>query len=204
MSNTVVIADPRQRLGRRLGLEPYYQIVEQAPGRLVLASRPERNRRAAITMIGSGAALLLLATLIVISGLINASAGGEFATAALAAALGGLLGGLGYQRIVGGYAVLTTHNRIIFDAEAAAVTFSQGSRVGRPREQRLPFDHISGLRLRRRPLATGVLRRIRPIVVLELIAGAHVWIVDSAADAAMLQETAAAVAAILGRSFDTA
>lgn len=203
MAETMVVEGLEQRLGRRLGLEPYYRVAEQGPGRLRLASRPELNRPTGLAVVGIGAVLLLVAVLIAVSGLISAGSGTGFTVAALAAVLGGLLGGLGYQRIVGGYAILTTRNQIDFDAGAATISFEQGSRVGKPRRQVLPFARISGLRLRRRPLAVGWLRQVRPIVALELIAGAHVWIVDSAAEAAALHDIATAVATVLGREFET-
>ncbi|MCS6880097.1 MAG: hypothetical protein RMK84_04225 [Oscillochloridaceae bacterium] len=203
MARTILIEGTQQRLGRRLGESPYYRIAERAPGRLALESRPELNRPAAFGIIGGGVALLVVGALIALSGLISAGAGAGFAAAALAAVLGGLLGGFGYQRLVGGYAVLTTRNCIVIDAGEEAITFTQSSRVGKVREQRIPFNRVSGLRLRRRPLATGMLRRVRPIVALELIVGSQVWIVDSAADAADLEEVAVAVAEALGREFDT-
>ncbi|MCX7791871.1 MAG: hypothetical protein N2378_14620 [Chloroflexaceae bacterium] len=204
MAKPITIEGTQQRLGRRLGESPYYRVVERGPGRLELESRPELNRPTALAIIGGGAALLVVAVLIALSGLISAGLGTGFAGAALSAVLGGLLGGLGYQRLVGGYAVLTTRNRIVIDAGEQTITFTQSSRVGKAREQRVPFNRVSGLRLRRRPLAAGLLRRVRPIVALELIVGAQVWIVDSAADAAELREVAVAVAEALGREFDTA
>lgn len=204
MAGPILIEGTQQRLGRRLGESPYYRIAERAPGRLALESRPELNRPAALSIIGGGVALLAVGALIALSGLISAGAGAGFAAAALAAVLGGLLGGFGYQRLVGGYAVLTTRNRIGIDAQEETITFTQSSRVGKAREQRIPFNRVSGLRLRRRPLATGLLRRVRPIVALELIVGSQVWIIDSAADAADLHEVALAVAEALGREFDTA
>jgi hypothetical protein len=203
MARPITIEGTQQRLGRRLGESPYYRVAERGPGRLELESRPELNRPTALAVIGSGVALLVVAVLIALSGLISAGAGAGFAVAALAAVLGGLLGGLGYQRLVGGYAVLTTRNRIVIDAGEETITFTQGSRVGKPREQRVPFNRVSGLRLRRRPLAAGLLRRVHPVVALELIVGSQVWIIDSAADAAELREVAVAVAEALGREFDT-
>lgn len=203
MAETIVIEGVEQRLGRRLGLEPYYRVAEQAPGRLRLESRPELNRPTGLTVVGVGVTLLLVAVLIAVSGLISAGSGTGFAVAALAAVLGGLLGGLGYQRIVGGYAILTTRNQITFDGAAGTISFDQGSRVGKPRRQILPFARVSGLRLRRRPLAVGWLRQVRLIVALELISGAQVWIVDSAAEAEALHGTAVAIATVLGRDFET-
>ncbi len=203
MAETVTIEGMQQRLGRRLGERPYYRVAVREPDRLELESHPEANRPAALAVIGSGAALLFVAVLIALSGLLSAGVGAGFAAAALAAVLGGLLGGLGYQRLVGGYAVLTTRNRIVIDAGEQRITFTQSSRVGKARQQRVPFDRVSGLRLRRRPLAAGLLRRVRPIVALELIVGSQVWIIDSAADAAELREVAVAVAEALGRDFDT-
>lgn len=191
---------PRQRVGRRLGVEPYYAITERGPGLLRLESRPDANRGPGRGIIGTGAALLAVAALVAVSALFAAGAGAGFATGALGAAVGGLLGALGYQRVLGGYAVATTRNRIVADAGAGELRLTQSSKIGRERGQALPLAQVRALRLRRRPLATGgPLRRVRPIVALELVAdGDEVWIIDSAADPEQLRPVAEALAEVLG------
>jgi hypothetical protein len=201
MAETQMISGSQQRLGRRLGLEPYYTVAEQSEALLRLESRPEANRKVGMAIIGLGVALLLVGVLLALSGLINAAAGSGFAVAALAAVLAGLIGGFGYQRIVGGYAILSTRNQIICDAEEGTITFWQGSKVGRARAQQLFLAQVSGLRLRRRPLAVGwPLRRVRPIVALELSVADQIWLVDSAADAEALRPSAEGLATVLGRT----
>ncbi|HMQ33205.1 MAG TPA: hypothetical protein PKD53_20905 [Chloroflexaceae bacterium] len=192
----------RQRLGRRLGVEPYYVVAERGPGLLRLESRPGANRAAGLRVLAGAAALLLVAAVVAVSGLASAATGSGFAVAALAAVVAGLLGGLGYQRALGGYAVLTTGNSIVCDAAAGAITYTQRSRVGAARDQRLAFAQVDELRLRRRPLATGwPLRRVRPIVAVELVVGPHVWVVDTAADPEALRPAAEGLAEVLGREF---
>lgn len=203
MSDTTTIEGPRQRLGRRLGLEPYYVVAERAAGKLRLESRPEANRGPGLRIIGIGVTLIVIALVVAGSGLFSAATGSGFAVAAMAAALGGLLGALGYQRALGGYAVLTTRNSIVCDAEAATLTFRQGSKVGAPRSQALRFSQVSGLRLRQRPLQTGwPIGRVRPIVAIELIVGEHIWVVDTSADPEALRPAAEGLSEILGREFE--
>lgn len=196
----VVQAGERQRVGRRLGLEPYYEIAERGPGRLRLESRPAANRRAGLAIMAGGAALLLAATLVAGSGLLAAASGAGFAAAALAAVVGGLLGALGYQRALGGYAVLTTRNTVLADADSGTLTLTQVNRVASARSQQLPFARIQGLRLRRRPLAVGwPLRRVRPIIALELItATGEIWVVDSAGEVEELRAAAESLSEVLG------
>lgn len=190
-----------QRVGRRLGLRPYYRIVERDEGRLVLESLAERNRGPGYRIAAVGAALLLVALMILGSGILASLQGGGFGVAGISAAIAGLLGYWGAQRLIGGYAVLTTINRIIVDAEAAEVTFTQASRVGRQRRQSLAFAQLAGVRLRRRPLLVGaLLRQVRPIVAIELIAGSQIWVVDSAESDAELQEVAAAIQRMIADS----
>ena len=190
----------RQRLGRRLGLEPYYTLSANDGAQLRLDSRPEANRGPGRTILAGGALLLLLAALVALSGLYAAAMGIGFTAGALGAVIGGLLGALGYQRILGGYAVLTTHNSIVADAGEAALSFTQGNRLAPERTQRLPFTQITVLRLRRRPLVVGALfRRVRPIVALELLTRDNsVWVVDSAEDAEQLRAAAEGLSELLG------
>jgi hypothetical protein len=199
MQSRAVEAGLEQRLGRRLGLEPYYRIVEQRPGRLRLESRPEANAGAGRRIMAGGAALIAVAALIALSGLYAAGSGVGFAAAALGAVVGGFLGAIGYQRAFGGYAVLTTRNSIEADSAAGAMIFTQGNKVAPERTQRLPLAAVTGLRLRRRPFATGALvKRAQPVVALELLAGREVWIVDSAEEPERLRELAEGLSEVLG------
>lgn len=199
-SEPTPIDRPTQRLGRRLGLEPFYRVAERAPGHMRLESRPELNKGPGLRILAGAAALLLVAVLIAISGLVSAAGGAGFAVAGLAAGVAGLLGGLGYQRAAGGYAVLTARNSIVCDAAAATITYSQGSRVGAERTQSIGFAQVAELRLRRRPLATGwPIRQVRPIVALELLVGDQIWVIDSAADPEQLRPAAEGLAEVLGR-----
>jgi hypothetical protein len=187
----------RQRIGRRLGVVPYYRIAEQAPDQLGLVAQSELNRPAGRRILLIGVLLLILATVLLISGAVAAGQGAGFGPVAITVALGGLFGGFGMQRIVGGRAVLSVRNRIEVTPEH--VLFVQQS-AGYPEQtQELPITAITGARLRRRPLAVGALmRRVQPIVALELLAGDEVWIVDSAADAEALRPTAEALCRVLG------
>lgn len=204
MAETLMVNGDEQRIGRRLGLEPYYTVVEQSELRLHLVSRPNANQSVGRLMITTGLLILLIGLIVAISGLVSATTGSGFAVAAFAAVLAGLIGGFGYQRIVGGYAILTTQNSISCDAESGTITFQQQSKIGRDRVQRLSFAQVRGLQFRRRPLlAGGLLRRIEPIVVLELLVADQIWIVDSATDLEALRPTAEALATILKQSFRT-
>lgn len=192
-------ASEGQRLGRRLGPEPYYTVAERSAGRLRLESRPEANRGPGRGIMAGGAALIAVAVLIFASGLYAAGSGVGFAAAGLAAGVGGLLGALGYRRALGGYAVLTTRNRIVADAAEGGVSFTQGDRVAPERTQRLPIAQVRALRLRRRPLKRGAAGAVRPVVALELVAaGEQVWIVDSADDPERLRAAAEGLSAVLG------
>jgi hypothetical protein len=201
-SEARTIEGDRQRLGRRLGHEPYYTVAERSASLLRLESRPEANRATGLRVLAGAAAMLAVAAVVAVSGLVSAASGAGFAVAALAAVIAAIFGGLGYQRAVGGYAVLTTRNTIVCDREAASVTFRQGSKVGPERIQILPFARVSELRLRRRPLASGwPVSRVRPIIALELRVGEQVWVVDTAADAEALRPTAEGLSEVLGREF---
>lgn len=190
-----------QRLGRRLGLAPYYRVAEAGEGRLRLTSQPELNRPVGLFVFGTGLALLLAGMAILVFGTLGgAQQSGGFGTLALTALAGGVLGGLGFQRAAGGYAILTTRNEIVVDAGDGAVTFTQANRLSGPRAQRLPLDLVSGLRLRRRPLLSGLLvKRVRQIVALELIAGDQTWIIDSAESPEALRAAAEGLSLALGR-----
>lgn len=189
----------RQRLGRRLGLEPYYEVAERGPGRLRLESRPGANRRPGLAILGTGIVMLVVGAVLVVSGALAGTGGAGFGVMALSAVVGGLLAGLGFQRAAGGYAVLTTRNTVEADAGAGELRFAQVNRLAGERRQALPYAAISGLRLRRRPLATGLLlKRVRPIVALELLAGDELWVVDSASGAEELRPAAEGLVEALG------
>ncbi|MBP1467081.1 hypothetical protein EYB53_015305 [Candidatus Chloroploca sp. M-50] len=192
----------QQRIGRRLSVEPYYMLVEQSPERVELASRSDANRSVGMRVVAGGAAMIVVALIIAVSGLWSAGAGSGFAVAALASVIGGLLGGLGFQRMLGGYAILTTYNTLVADAEAQTLVLRQASRVGAARTQLLRFHQITSLRLNRRPLAVGwPIRRLQPIVALELLVGDHVWVIETAADAGDLVALAQALATVLEKEF---
>lgn len=200
MGSEMAARGSQQRLGRRLGVEPYYTIAEQTPARLRLESRPEANQGPGRRIMAGGIALIAVAALVAFSAILAAATGAGFASAALGATVGGLLGALGYQRAYGGYAVLTTRNAVVADAAEAEVTFTQGNRVAPERTQRLAFAQIGALRLRRRPYATGALvRRELPVVALEIVAEqGSVWIIDSAEDPEQLREVALGLSEVLG------
>jgi hypothetical protein len=194
------VTGPQQRLGRRLGRAPYYRVVERTDRRVRLESLPEANRGPGRRIMAVGLGLLALAVLVAFSGVYAAGTGVGFGAAALGAVVGGLLGAIGYQRALGGYAVATSYNRIVADADEGAVVFTQGNKVARERAQRLPLAEVRALRLRRRPLR----QRGEQVVALEILAaGDAVWIVDSAADPEALRPAAEALSAALGVEFAT-
>lgn len=199
MTSETAAHAPQQRLGRRLGLEPYYTITERTPERLRLESRPEANQGPGRRIMAGGVALIVVAALIALSAIVAAGAGAGFASAAFGAVLSGLIGAIGFQRAYGGYAVATTRNSIAADTAAATVTFTQGNAVAPERTQRLAFAHVAALRLRRRPFATGaLLKRARPVVALEIVTvDQEIWIVDSAEDPEQLRELALALSELL-------
>jgi hypothetical protein len=200
MSERAEGSPPRQRVGRRLGLRPYYRIGERGAGRLALESLPGANRRTGYRIAAGGTAVILVAAFILISGLLSNVQGAGFGVAAVSAVIAGGLGSFGMRRAIGGYAVITTSNRIVADAEQGVLTFFQSSRVGQPRSQRLAFAQVGAIRLRRRPLLVGsLLRQARPIVALELLVGPEIWVVDSAESGDDLQEVAAALYEVMGR-----
>jgi hypothetical protein len=194
---TTPLPAPPQRIGRRLGQDVYYQVTEVTPERLVLDSRPELNRRAAQPIIVLGGILLGFAMILLIGGAIAAVQGVTFGAVAITVALGGLFGGLGMQRIVGGRAIRGTTNQI--EATATQIVYRQVSAGYPERSQVLPVAAIQGMRLHRRPLIVGsVLRRVVPIVVLELLTEQGSWVVDSAADPEALLPLVQALQPLVG------
>jgi hypothetical protein len=192
----------QQNLGRRLDRHPYYIIVERLPDRLVLESRPDANRPLGLRRALGGALLLLAAIALFFAGFAwNAQAlGGSFGGVVLGALAAGLLGGAGYRRLIGGIAIASTRNRVVADRLVASIIYSQRARIGGERQQSLPFSAVEAVLLREQGLLSGSLiqRRIR-IAVLGLQTHDHgFWIVDSAADAAQLEDLKAAFEEILG------
>ncbi|ABY34282.1 MAG: hypothetical protein KatS3mg054_0840 [Chloroflexus sp.] len=197
----MVTSSLRQRLGRRLSPLPYYEVIVAEPDRLHLRSYPQANRSHALPSFISGGLLMFFAMVILIAGVLAALQELGFAVAGLSAALAGLLGGLGIQRLVGGYAIATTTNEISLDSDTFVIR--QVSRVGRPREQRIARTAIRGLRLRPYRIVTGgLIRRLQPVLVLEMLVGDEVWILDSAAVPAALQPLVNALALALAMSVE--
>jgi hypothetical protein len=199
--NTPAPPARRQLLGLRPGPVPYYHIAERGAGWLVLRSHPRANARAGYGIIARGAVYMAIAVFIFAAGSIGAAqAGGGFGSAAITAVISAVLAALGFNRLVGGVAVMTTTNEIMFDAGARSITYTQANRVSRERTQQLRFDQIAGLRLRPRTLVrSGAVGRRQPIITLDLITGrGESWLIDSAAQAEALAETAAAVSEVLG------
>lgn len=197
----MVTSPLRQRLGRRLSPLPYYEVIVAEPDRLHLRSYPQANRSHALPSFISGGLLMFFAMVILIAGVLAALQELGFAVAGLSAALAGLLGGLGIQRLVGGYAIATTTNEISLDSDTFVIR--QVSRVGRPREQRIARTAIRGLRLRPYRIVTGgLIRRLQPVLVLEMLVGDEVWILDSAAVPAALQPLVNALALALAMSVE--
>ncbi|MGQ9614215.1 MAG: hypothetical protein ACUVSL_10605 [Chloroflexus sp.] len=197
----MVTSSLRQRLGRRLSPLPYYEVIVAEPDRLHLRSYPQANRNHALPSFISGGLLMFFAMVILIAGVLAALQELGFAVAGLSAALAGLLGGLGIQRLVGGYAIATTTNEISLDSDTFVIR--QVSRVGRPREQRIARTAIRGLRLRPYRIVTGgLIRRLQPVLVLEMLVGGEVWILDSAAVPAALQPLVNALALALAMSVE--
>lgn len=191
----------RQRLGRRLSSLPYYEVIVAEPDRLHLRSYPQANRSHALPSFISGGLLMFFAMVILIASVLAALQELDFAVAGLSAALAGLLGGLGIQRLVGGYAIATTTNEIALDSNTFVIR--QVSRVGRPREQRIARTAIRGLRLRPYRIVTGgLIRRLQPVLALEMLVGDEVWILDSAAVPAALQPLVNALALALAMSVE--
>ncbi len=189
----------RQRVGRRLGLTPYYRITEQNSERLVLESWPQANRQGGSKIIAVGVGIVLVATLILGSGITASIQGSGFGVAAISAGIAGLLVSFAMRRLIGGYAVFTTQNRIEVDTNEQTLLFTQSSRTGQPRSQSLRFAQIEEVRLRRRPLIIGnLLRKMHEVVALELVVGKEIWVVDSAAQDSDLQAVAVALHEMIG------
>jgi hypothetical protein len=199
MSNQRLPTPKRQLIGRRLGIEPYYAVTMRSPKRVELHSHPQEVRRPGLRIALGGAALLAVGLLLLISAALNAGRGDSFANVALVVALGGLLGGIGGRRLLGGIAVATTRNSIVADATERIIVYTQSNRVARVRSQYLHFDQVRNLRRVERTLLTsGPLQRRVPLIILEFVlVEGEAWLVDSAADGAKLNEAAEALAEVL-------
>jgi hypothetical protein len=187
----------RQRLGLRPSLEPYYQMVEHTPTRLLLESRPNANAGAGRVFGGCGLVLVVL-SLCVLSGSYST---GQDVTTTLAGIITALpcavIGSLG---LMAGLTIGTTRNTITVDTEAGTLHYTQSNRLARrTRTQALALDHIARLRFHPRPFQPpGMLRRQRTIVALEAIThDEDVWLVDSAEVLEALTPTADALSAVL-------
>ncbi|MCU0492472.1 MAG: hypothetical protein MUD01_12830 [Chloroflexaceae bacterium] len=189
----------RQLVGRRLGREPYYTIISQEEGRLVLQSNPDANTPMGNKVLRRGIIFLVLAVFLVVVGFMGTAQGAGIGPLLVTVAIAGLLGGLGLTRAVGGYAIRTTQNRIEADADTGTLRFSQQSKVGKVREQTVEFARISAVRLSQRRLLSDAARATQIVALELLVDGESVWVVDSAEQAGPLLPTAQALAELLGR-----
>jgi uncharacterized integral membrane protein len=187
----------RQQLGKRMGTEPYYTIVEHTDNLLVLHSRPGANVNAGRMFIAVGGILILVALALFCVGMSTYLQGvniGLFLVSSLVSAPCGVVGLLG---VVGGLSITRTTNTITVDMDTRTITYSQKSR--RERQQFLDFDQIAYLRLSTQPFSSAFfLKRPQPIAVLELITNENVpWLVDSAADVSSIEPVAEALSSLL-------
>jgi uncharacterized integral membrane protein len=188
----------RQRLGLRLDTTPYYTIAEHTDTCLVLQSRPDANARPGYVVMGCGTLVGLLTPILIMALIINGSR--PVNDAFFGALLGWpfiLIAVLAWNS---GRALATTSNTITVDQEARTIVYVQHNRVHRQRSQTLQFDQIARLRLRLRWFKPfGLFQRRRKIAALEMVTDEDfTWLVDSAAEAADLMPTAAAMSDVLG------
>lgn len=188
----------RQVIGRRLGLQPYYQIAPSMADTLVLTAHTDDNRRVGRRYMLGGAALALVTPAVIIA--FFSTGGQSFEAACFGSALSWPCATIGLLGVVSGRAIATTTNTITFDPHARTIRYTQQNRVHRLRSQTLQYDQVAQLRLKPRPVQVGNLfQRTYTITVLEIVTDeGYVWIVDSARDPAALAPLAAAVAQILG------
>ncbi len=186
-----------QRLGRRLGLEPYYAIAEQTDTRLVLQSHPEANARAGRFPMGCGLLLVALMPLLIVA--LTISGGGDVGATVFGVLVSWPFAAVGYLIWRGGRAVASTANTITVDQTTRTIVYEQYNRVHRPRSQTLHFDQIDHVRLRPRRVGhSRMSNREYDLVVLELITDEQqIWIVDSARNDSPLRPTANALTAVL-------
>jgi uncharacterized integral membrane protein len=186
----------RQILGKRMGLTPYYTIVEQNDTQLVLRSRPGANAAAGRWFMGCGGALALLSvTVFCLSYATSMEDMGAFFSGMILSWPCGVIGGLG---VIGGMAIAKTTNTIIVDTPTQTITYIQKAR--RERKQVVSFEQVAYLCLSYQPFTpTGLFQRPSETVVLEFITTENIaWLIDSAAEPAPLEPLAALVATMLG------
>ncbi len=206
MSAATALSNRQQIIGRRPGLEPYYAIAEQSSSRVLLQSHPRANTKAGGGIAVRGAIMVVLAILLLYMGFVSSApgAGGGLGVLLVLLIIGGVLGGMGVVRIVGGLAVATTENIITIDAEQGVIEYTQTNRIARPRTQTLSFGSIGRLQLRPRLFVTaGWLSRRYRIVALELVTDKEqIWLVDSAVSLEAITPAANALATILDRDIE--
>ena len=199
-----------QQLGMRPGTEPYYTIAEQTETRLVLQSKPKGNARVGYQFMARGAVFALVALFALCSGFFALTQGieGAFGSVVLATLCSGVLGGLGFSSLIGGWGITNTSNSITVDVDAQTIIYHQRSKVFRQvkeRTQQLTFDQIAQVRLRKQETnIPGLFQQRRVITALEMVTHTQaVWFIDSATDPATLMPTATTLAAVLGKELES-
>jgi hypothetical protein len=188
----------QQRLGIRLDVEPYYEVIEQTDTRLALQSRPESNAAAGRLPMGCGIGVALLMPVIIVA--MTIGGGGGIGSVLFGTLLAWPFAAIGYLIWNSGRAVATTNNTITVDAEQQKIVYTQSNRVGRMRSQTLAFDQIDHMRLRVRPVVLpGFPRRRTQVVALEMVTDeGYTWLVDSAESGGPIRPVATALVEILG------
>lgn len=188
----------RQRLSLRLGLEPYYALIEHTPTRLVLQSQPDANATTGRIYMGCATAIALLNPLIIFG--IFFSGAQTMGALVFGIILAWPFAAIGWLGIRIGRAIATTINTVTVDGDARTIVYTQANRVNRLRSQTLHFDQVARLRLRPHWVKPpGLFRRHRQTIALEMITDeGFTWLVDSAADPSVLMPTATTFAEMLG------
>lgn len=199
-----------QKLGMRPGTEPYYTIAEQTETRLVLESKPKGNARVGYQFMMRGAVFALVALFALCASLFTLTQGieGAFGGVILATLCSGVLGGLGFTSLVGGWGITNTRNSITVDGATQTIMYYQRSQVFRQakeRTQKLTFDQVAQVRLRKQEASIpGLFQQRRMITALEMVTHMKaVWFVDSATDPVALMPTATTLAAVLGKELES-
>jgi hypothetical protein len=189
----------RQKIGRRLGPEPYYELGEPAGGRLTLNSRPALNQPVARNFLLLSVALGLPALALLGGGIILVGVIGL--PAMLLVILGLLLGTAALIANTTGRALRRIRNQIVVDPAQGTLVYRQYL-DGRPaRLQTLPLEHVAAIMIAPREvkLFPAFLGRTRTLQILEMRAvDGYAWHVDSADRAEALAPTAEALSAALG------
>lgn len=193
----------RQRLGRRLGRATYYRVTEQGPTRLVLDSRPEVLIPVVSSMVLASIVFGLPGFLLLAGGILNTP---RLGAGALLLMLPGLaLCTLGLGLLTAGRTLLRVRNSIILDTADQTVVYRQRLERSAKKNstQTLPFDQVAGVTLSGRLVKTLPLRPPQALAVVEFVTvSGRRWIVDSAADPAVVRPLAQAVATMLGQPLD--